>query len=317
MQVSSTHNVNEFYFMFDKIKTAVRRQLNLLDEIGKSNRTVQQLCASLQSVDEQSLQIQRESLIHLLLQNKRYAEVGRLNSYEFNVFSQSGQDGIIEEILRRVGTTNKLCVEFGVGAGGGFENNSTYLLAQGWKGCWIEADRAAVERIRQQMEFLISAGRLKLLLSTVTVANISGLFEQLEVPKEFDLLSMDIDSFEFWVWRALSSYRPRVIVVEYNSFLPASADWVLPYEPNVVLKAGSIEFGASLKAFARLGEEIGYRLVGCDLTGSDAFFVRDDLVGGKFCEPFTAENHYEPMRYHLIKRWGYARILSSRFGTIG
>ncbi len=303
--------------MLAKLKAAVRRQLNLLDEVSQSSRSVQQLCASLENVEQRSLQIQRESLIHLLLQNKRYAEVGRLNSHEFNVFSQSGQDGIIDEILRRIGTTNKLCVEFGVGAGGGFENNSTYLLAQGWKGCWIEADGVAVERIKQQMDFLISADRLKLLLSTVTVANIAGLFKQLEIPTEFDLLSIDIDSFEFWVWRALSSYRPRVIVVEYNSFLPASADWVLPYEPDVVLKTGSIEFGASLKALARLGEEMGYRLVGCDLTGSDAFFVRDDLVGNKFCEPFTAENHYEPMRYHLIKRWGYSRILSPRFGTIG
>ena len=76
-------------------------------------------------------------------------------------------------------------------------------------------------------------------------------------------------------------------------------------------------FGASLKAFEKLAQEIGYRLVGCDLTGSDAFFVREDLVGKKFCEPFTAENHYEPMRYYLIQRWGYSRVLSSKFGTIG
>lgn len=302
--------------MLAKIKAAIRRQLNLLEEVSQSNGNVQQLCASLENVNQRSLQIQRESLLHLLLQKPRYADSGRLNSYEFSVFSQSGQDGIIEEILRRIGTTNKLCVEFGVGAGGGFENNSTYLLAKGWTGCWIEADRLAGERIQRQMDFLISAGALKLILSHATPENIVELFEQLKVPKEFDVLSIDIDSFEHKIWRALSGYQPRVVVIEYNAFLPASVDWVMPYDPQSQWDS-SMLFGASLKAFEKLAQEIGYRLVGCDLTGSDAFFVREDLVGKKFCEPFTAENHYEPMRYYLIQRWGYSRVLSSKFGTIG
>lgn len=240
----------------------------------------------------------------------------RLNSYEASVFSQSGQDGMIDEILRRIGTTNQLCVEFGVGAGGGFENNSTYLLAKGWTGCWIEADPVAGERIRRQMDFLIRPGRLRLLVTRVTPDNIIELFQQLKVPKEFDVLSIDVDSFDYWVWRSLTAYRPRVVVIEYNSFLPASADWVMPYDPESNWDSGSMVFGASLKAFERLGEAMDYKLVGCDLSGSDAFFVRADLVGDMFCDPFTAENHHEPMRYYLIQRWGYRRTLSSTFGTI-
>jgi hypothetical protein len=302
--------------MLDKIM-AVRRRVNAVAGILRSIGRVEKLCESLEDATLRSLQVQRELLLQQLLQRPRYAERRRLNSFEASVFSQSGQDGIIDEIMRRIGTTNQLCVEFGVGAGGGFENNSTYLLAKGWTGCWIEADPVAGDRIRRQMDFLIRTGRLRLRLSRVTVENIVELFEQLEVPREFDLLSIDIDSFDYWVWRSLSDYRPRVVVIEYNSFLPASADWIMPYDPESHWDGNSMVFSASLKAFEKLGEAMGYKLVGCDLSGSDAFFVRADLVGEMFCDPFTAENHHEPMRYYLIQRWGYRRTLSSAFGRIG
>ena len=171
-------------------------------------------------VHQKSYQVQREALLHLLLQQPRYADRRRLNQHEFRVYSQSGQDGIIQEIFRRIGSTNKVFVEFGVGAGGGFENNTTYLLANGWNGCWIEADSIACERIRRQMNHLIASGALQLLPARVTQETIIALFEQLNVPLEFDLLSIDIDSCDYWVWKKLSRYRPRVVVIEYK-FIPA------------------------------------------------------------------------------------------------
>jgi hypothetical protein len=252
----------------------------------------------------------------MLLDQPRYADPRRLNAYEHRVYSQSGQDGILEEIFRRIGLGSGTFVEFGVGAGGGFQNNSSYLLAKGWKGCWIEADPDSAARIQSQMAHLIGSGSLRLLHGRVTAENIVSLFRELKVAQEFDLLSIDIDSSDYWVWKQLVDYRPRAVVIEYNSFLPASADWVLPYDAAGEWRDMNMEFGAALKAFERLGREMGYSLVGCDLTGSDAFFVRDDLVGDKFFGPFTAENHYEPMRYYLIQDWGYARTLSPRFGVI-
>ena len=146
--------------MLNKIR-AVRR-LNAVAEILRSIDRIESRCASVEDAALRSFQVQeRESLVQLLLQKPRYGDRRRLNSYEASVFSQSGQDGMIDEILRRIGTTNQLCVEFGVGAGGGFENNSTYLLAKGWTGCWIEADPVAGERIRRQMDFLIRPGRFR------------------------------------------------------------------------------------------------------------------------------------------------------------
>lgn len=267
-------------------------------------------------IAEKTFQIQRESFLNQLLASPRYSDPRRLNRFEFRVHSQSGQDGILEEIFRRIGTTDRTFVEFGVGAGGGSENNTTYLMAKGWSGKWIEADEKACEVIRRKMDFLLRSSKLTLCQGRVTVENIVTLFEQMKVPTEFDLLSIDIDSHDYWVWRKLSAYRPRAVVLEYNSFLPPSADWVLPYQPDRPWPEMTIEFGASLKAFERAGRELGYTLVGCDLTGSDVFFVRNDLVNESFAGPFTAEEHYEPMRYHLIQSWGYDRTLTPTFGFI-
>lgn len=293
---------------------------NVRSTLGRIGRTFVPATASernLEQVTQKAFQIQREGFVLQLLQQPRYADARRLNRFEHRVFSQSGQDGILDEIFRRIGVKERTFVEFGVGAGGGFENNTTYLLAKGWSGGWIDADPEACARIRRQMSFLIENGRLKLRQGLVDAENILELFKDLGVAADFDLLSVDIDSTDYWVWQKITTaHRPRVVVIEYNSFLPASAQWVLPYNPGMQWEEMPMKFGASLLAFEQLGREMGYRLVGCDVTGSDAFFVREDLVTDSFCGPFTAAEHYEPMRYHLIQPWGYRRSLSADFGTI-
>ena len=131
--------------------------------------------------------------------------------------------------------------------------------------------------------------------------NISALFEQLGVPKEFDLLSLDIDQNTYYAWEGLRGFRSRVVVVEYNAAIPPDVDWKVRYDSNRKWN-GTQNFGASLKAFEILGRQFGYSLVGCELLGANAFFVRDDLLAGKFAEPFTSENHYEPPRYSMWHR---------------
>lgn len=270
----------------------------------------------LDTITQKHYQTQREGFLLQLLAHPRYVDARRLNRFEFRVYSQSGQDGIIEEIFRRIKVTSRRFVEFGVGAGGGYENNTTYLLAKGWQGSWIDADPESCARIQCQMDFLLRDNRLEVLQSRVTAENITVLFERLRVPVEFDLLSIDIDSNDYWVWQNLARYRPRVVVIEYNSFLPATADWILPYHPERRWQGLTMEFGASLLALDRLGGKLGYNLIACDVTGSDAFFVRADLMTDAFCGPFTAAEHYEPMRYHLIQRWGYQRSLTADFGIV-
>ena len=122
------------------------------------------------------------------------------------------------------------------------------------------------------------------------------------MPAEFDLLSIDIDGNDYWVWQAVTHYKPRVVVIEYNALYGPSAPWIMEYNAAHCWDGTSCYHGASLKSLETLGAGKGYRLVGCDITGMNAFFVREDLVKNLFEEPFTSENHYETPKYYGLSR---------------
>lgn len=239
-----------------------------------------------------------------LHKNPRYQDDKRLNKFEYQVYSQNGEDGIITEIFRRIGTTNKFFVEFGVDDG--LENNTTNLLCKGWNGFWAEASQDSIEKIKKNFNFLINAHKLSLKNDFVTIDNINEIFKTAQVPLEFDLLSIDVDGNDYWLWKAIDGYKPRVVAIERNAMFEPSVKWVMPYNPKHIWQ-GSSYFGASLKSLEILGQSKGYKLVGCESNGTNAFFVRQDLVANKFCEPFTSENHHEPVRYHLQRKTGHQR----------
>jgi hypothetical protein len=224
----------------------------------------------------------------------RFQDPKRLLGSGFKVYSQHDEDGIIEEIFRRIGTTNQFFVEFG--AGDGIENTTLYCLAKGWRGVWIDGSAACYEGIQVNLRSYIASGHLKTKYSFITAENIESLFGELGVPKEPDLMVIDLDRNDYWVWKAINNYRPRVACVEYNASFRQTLACAVPYNPNAI-NEGTNYFGVSLKGLEILGRQKGYCLVGCNYTGVDAFFVREDLVGDHFARPFTSENHYEPARY--------------------
>ena len=159
--------------------------------------------------------------------------------------------------------------------------------------------------IRRAFRRPLESSQLALLEWMITAENIADAFRTLAVPAEVDLLSVDIDRNTYHALEAaLRAIRPRVLVVEYNATWPADAEWIVEYDGARWWDRTSY-FGASLKAFERLGARQGYALVGCDLTGVNAFFVRQELCGDLFEAPFTAEHHYEPARYYLARTHGH------------
>jgi hypothetical protein len=215
------------------------------------------------------------------LAKPRNAEPKRLLRYGFKVYSQSDEDGIIQEIFRRVGTTTKTFIEFGVDTGN--ECNTAKLLVEGWRGLWIEASTPNVADIRKNFVAFLHEPKLKLVENLVTAENINALLKQAEMTGEVDLLCIDIDCNDYWVWKAIEVTNPRVVVIEYNATLRPPLSLVVPYEPTRHWD-GSNYFGASLEALVRLGRAKGYRLVGCNFSGANAFFVRDNICGDRFLE---------------------------------
>jgi hypothetical protein len=227
---------------------------------------------------------------------ERYSGDKRLEPAGYKVFSQGDEDGIIAEIFRRIGTTDRRFVEFG--CGDGIENNTAYLLFQGWSGLWIDSLESNELTLKRRWSNEIAQGKLRFQRAMITASNIDSLLSAGGMSGPIDLLSVNIDSNDYHVWKAITAIQPRVICIEYNAKFRPPVEWVMPRDDAYVWN-GTDRMGASLSAMAKLGLEKGYALVGCDIIGANAFFVREDLAKGQFAEPFTAENHYQPPRYYL------------------
>lgn len=232
----------------------------------------------------------------------RYADPKRLLRYGAKAYSQNDEDGIIAEIFRRIGVGAKTFAE--IGSGAGLENNTLALLVQGWRGLWLESDKAKAERARANLASYVSSGQLRIENAFATHENVDDLLQSKTVSEEPDLLSIDVDGTDYHLWQAVQSISPRVVVVEYN------ASWFPPMSLAVAYQErfewqNNTYFGASLRALELLAERKGYHLVGCCFAGVNAFFVRGDLCGTHFCEPYTAENHYEPARYWMLRTAGH------------
>ena len=232
-----------------------------------------------------------------LLASDRARDPKRLLAYGFKGYSQNDEDGILQEIFRRINATRRAFVE--LGAGSGAENNTLYLLFSGWRGLWIECDASLVSSISNALAAYIESGQLVVLQEFADMNNIDSIIRGAGFDGEIDLLSIDIDGNDYWVWKKIAAVKPRVVTIEYNATFRPPVSVVMDYRKEYRWDATNY-FGASLKALEGLGRQKGYALVGCCLAGINAFFVRQDLVQDRFCSPFTAENHYEPPRYSLF-----------------
>jgi hypothetical protein len=243
------------------------------------------------------LDLQTARELRELRADPRYGAPGRLERHGYKVWSQNDEDGIIAEIFRRIGAGARRFVEFGVSDGR--ECNTLKLLVEGWQGLWMESDAGCCERMRRVFAAPLAEGRLELKETSVSAENIDGLIAGARVASagELDLLSIDIDGNDYHVLKAIRSVRPRVIVIEYNGKFPPPIDLVLPYNPAHRWD-GTDYAGNSLQAIANLAARRGYRLVGTNITGVNAFFVREDLVAGHFADQDVAAL-FNPARFWL------------------
>jgi len=228
-------------------------------------------------------------LKHLCLQVRFYFHwilfrnkvVSSINNFEKKIYSENGEDGILEIIFYKIKTTNKMCVEFGVGDGK--ECNTRHIIEDyGWQ--YLQMDsRENPPPIKREF---------------ITTENINSIFEKYKVPKQFDLLSIDIDGNDYWVWKALKNYDPRVVVIEYNSSIPPTESKVIVYNSSFTWDRTNY-FGASLLAVTNLARMKGYTLIGCDNRGVNAFFVKNELIKDNF-EVKSIEQLYRAPRYGIL-----------------
>ncbi len=201
-----------------------------------------------------------------------------LRNYEGKVFSQYGEDGIVTEILRRTKITGGFCLEFGIE--NGTECNARNLLeTSDWSAVLIDG---SAKNVKSAQVLYADNPKVKVVESFLTVENILELFAELSIPTSPDLLSVDIDGNDYWIWeRILTRYTPKVIVIEYNAKFSPPTEWIMPYNPSHQWDF-SARFGASLASLVKLGAKYRYSLVCCNFAGNNAFFVRSDLLKDRF-----------------------------------
>ena len=233
----------------------------------------------------------------LLIQKSSYDDISDIQKAECKVFSQNGEDGILREILRRIKIQKGFFVE--IGSGDGLENNTRLLLETGWEGVWIDGSEDCCSLAGKVNQKFVDNGKIKIRNSLVTAENVNQLMSNLNVPKVIDVLSLDVDLNTYHVWEKLDKTSAKVAIVEYNGFFPADSDWIAEYDPNGWWDGG-FNMGAALKPLKELGRKKGYRLVGCDLSGANAFFVQEELANSHFPDTPNLNILFEPAQPFLL-----------------
>ena len=214
-----------------------------------------------------------------------------LEAHEARMYSQSGEDGSLARLFDRIGVTNRFFVEFGAKDGVDLSNTANLRLHRGWTGLLMDGDPA--DRCPGVFALPADETAARVRAEIVTRENINELLTRYGVPNNFDLLSIDIDGNDYWVWKALESYRPRVVLIEYNIFFHLEERKTIPYDPAHVWDESAFH-GASLAALRELGREKGYELVYTDSYAPNAFFVLKSEL----------PKEWDPVASERVARWG-------------
>jgi hypothetical protein len=191
-------------------------------------------------------------------------------NYQRTVYSQAGEDGILEKLFELIPPSQRFAVEFGAGDGVLFSNVRKLIVHEGWGGLLIEGDGELAEILARN--YAGFAG-VRTIQAWVFPGNVELLFEENDVPRDLDLLVIDIDSNDYYVWRAIREYRPKVVQIEYNGVFLPPQKVVVGFHPMLWWEEPGSHYGASIQSLCDLGRRKGYELVAANDPGSNLFFV--------------------------------------------
>jgi len=234
--------------------------------------------AALRSKIDRELDDIRINQGRILSELNAHKPVSPLNTYEFKVFSQWGEDGIIQFLIANLAIKNRTFIEFGVEDF--FEANCRFLLMKdNWSGFVLDGSARNIERL--QSSYFYWRYALHSRAAFVTRENIGALLEESGFDKDLGILSIDVDGVDYHILGALQNWTPSILIVEYNAVFGLDRAVSVPYAPDFsrsMQHHSNLYFGASLPAFLHMADERGYAFVGANSAGNNAFFVRRDLL---------------------------------------
>lgn len=242
--------------------------------------------------------IQQETEYNRLKNEIAIRQPENLALFGHKVYSQSDEDGIIEEIFNRI-PNNKRFLEIGIQTG--IECNSLYLLLKGWKGTWVEGSASYCKKIAKDLNGMSFKNKLSVVNAFVDKDNIVEIFNRSNNffgNTEIDFFSLDIDGNDYYIMEALlkHAFLPKMVCVEYNAkFLPPMK-LRIKYDRSYVWDGTDYQ-GCSLQSYVDLFTTFQYTLVCCNIPGNNAFFVRNEF--SSHFTKYATEELYQPCRYYL------------------
>jgi hypothetical protein len=249
--------------------------------------------------------IQQQIYREILVRERREMGCAFPSAFEQQTFSQNGEDGIIQEICKRLEIKNGFFVELGTGDGS--ENNTRLLLESDWKGIWIDGDSNCCKTAEKNLVKFIADQRLRIYHEHIDAENANNVLGAKNIPHQLDMLSIDLDLNTHHVWESIDCINPRVLIIEYNGFFPQGMEWSAEYEPKKYWD-GTINMGASLEYIVKISKTKGYELIGCDLTGTNAFLVQSEDYLKYFNSSSSNHFPYENARPFLVNDPEHRRI---------
>lgn len=261
----------------------------------------------LMGIDELREQLIESKLLSaklLVNQMKAGGALARIADAEFKVFSQFGDDGIIQYLIHQIGIPQdkQIFIEFGVQ--NYQESNTRFLLMNdNWRGLILDGDKDNMDYVIQSTDYW--RYDLTAVAAFIDRDNVNDLFLQHGFSGEIGLLSVDIDGNDYWVWERIEAVSPMIVVAEYNSLFGAQHAVTIPYDPTFQRSHAhysNLYWGASLKALCLLAERKGYAFVGSNSAGNNAYFVRFDKLTN--IRPLDAEQGYVAARFRESRNVG-------------
>ena len=225
-------------------------------------------------------EMQKELILKAKLlsnQNLKLKRIKDLSEVEFQVYSQWGEDGIIDWLVNKFPEIPKSFLE--IGTENYKESNTRFLLVnKNWDGFIIEADKNSVKDIKSQRVYW--RHNLTIENQFVDQNNINTIIKRINIPKKLGLLSLDIDGIDYWVLKKLSVLEPSIVICEYNSLFGQKKAITVPYKKNYIRSNehySNLFYGASIKAFIDLLKKRNYFFIGTNSAGNNAFFVSQNI----------------------------------------
>lgn len=230
--------------------------------------------------EHQSLMLGR--LLSETIKSKKY--IASLSEVEFKIFSQWGDDGIIQWLVSNLEFPHKTFIEFGVE--NYRESNTRFLLMNNnWSGLVMDGSASNVKQIVNSEYFWKHELSAKAIF--IDKDNINSILSSSALDKEVGLLHIDLDGNDYWIWREINIISPIVVILEYNSVFGIDRPITIPYDKTFFRTSShysNLYFGASLRALHQLSTDKGYAFIGCNSAGNNAYFVRKDKLNDRVRE---------------------------------